>query len=378
MSAHVVRVAKRALAIAGKEWMHLGRDPATLLFALGMPVILLVIFGYAVSFDVDAIRTLVVDDDHTAESRALVAHLYSGPTFVPAGTRATAADAEHALRADDARLVLVIPRGYASDLARGGEGRVQLLVDAADNMTAASVLSYATRFTVAVDGALAKDAGSALPQAIEARVRALYNPAMRSVVFLVPGLIAIIQAMMAVLLTALTVAREWERGSMEQLFATPVGRLEIVVGKLVPYFGVAMLQLLIILVIGSVLFDMPMRGSLLLLFGISTLFLAATLGQGLVISVVTRNQMVATQAAAVSSMLPSMLLSGFIMPIDNMPPVLQVMSNILPARHFIHALRAILLRGAGIDAVLRDAFFLAAFAIVMLAIATQRFPRRIA
>jgi ABC-2 type transport system permease protein len=210
------------------------------------------------------------------------------------------------------------------------------------------------------------------------RSRALYNPASKSALFLVPGLIALIQSLMAVLLTALTVAREWERGSMEQLFATPVGRFEIVVGKLLPYFGVAMIQLLLILASGTWFFAVPLRGSFLLLLGISSLFLMATLGQGLVISVLTKNQMVATQVSAISSMLPSMLLSGFVMPIDNMPVALQWFSNIVPARHYIHALRGIMLRDVGARDVAADAIALAVFAAVMIAISTVRFRRKLA
>jgi ABC-2 type transport system permease protein len=369
--------AKRTMAISRKEWMHLFRDPATLLFAIAMPILLLVLFGYAVSFDADGIRTIVIDDDRTEESRTVLHHLFSGTTFVRAGNRETAAMGEQALRRGDAALVVIVPRGFERDLGRG-EGKVQLMVDAADNTTATSVLSYSARFGATENDRRASSAGTLLPVAIEARVRALYNPAMRSVVFLTPGLIALIMAMMGVLLTAITVAREWERGSMEQLLATPITRLEIVAGKLIPYFGIASLQLLLVLGVGATVFDMPLRGSLPLMFGVSALFLLAMLSQGLFISVVARSQMVATQMAAVSSMLPSMLLSGFITPIDNMPPFLQVVTNIVPARHFIHALRAILLRGAGLSVVWMDAAFLCGFITLMLVLSMRAFPRSVA
>ena len=184
--------------------------------------------------------------------------------------------------------------------------------------------------------------------------------------------------MMSVLLTALTVAREWERGSMEQLFATPVRRIEIVLGKLAPYFGVAMLQMMLVLATGTWLFGVPIRGSIPMLFALSSLFLIAGLGQGLMISVLTKNQMVATQVAAVSSMLPAVLLSGFIMPIENMPPALQVVSNILPVRHFMHAVRGIMLRDVSLDDLVKDAVALALFAVVVIAISTSRFQRKIA
>ena len=165
---------------------------------------------------------------------------------------------------------------------------------------------------------------------------------------------------------------------MEQLFATPVRRIEIVLGKLAPYFGVAMLQMMLVLATGTWLFGVPIRGSIPMLFALPSLFLVAGLGQGLMISVLTKNQMVATQVAAVSSMLPAVLLSGFIMPIENMPPALQVVSNILPVRHFMHAVRGIMLRDVSLDDLVKDAVALALFAVVVIAISTSRFQRKIA
>jgi ABC-2 type transport system permease protein len=365
------------LALAGKEWMHIVRDIRTLYFALGMPVVMLVLFGYAVSFDIDRVPAAVVDQDRSAESRALVRSLFSGPTFRPVGAVGGPDEVEEAFRRGDARIGIVIPRGYGRALGRGDEARVQVLVDAADNMTATSVLSYAARFAVARNREMLRVALGGAPDTIEARVRALFNPGMKSALFLVPGLIATIQAMLAVMLTALTVAREWERGTMEQLFATPVGRTEIVLGKLTPYFFIGMAQLLLILASGTLLFEVPIRGSLLVVCAISSLFLLATLGQGLLISVAARNQMLATQVAATTSMLPATLLSGFIMPIDNMPEPLQWLTRIVPARYFIHALRAILLRDAPAATLLPDAAALVAFGLVMVVASTVLFRRRL-
>ncbi len=372
------RALKRTRAITHKEWTHIGRDASVLSFAIGMPLILLVLFGYAVSFDIDHITTVIVDDDHSAESRRLVARLDAGPTFDVVDHVASTEDAEARFRDGSAHMAVVIPRGYARDLARGEQVRVQVLVDAADNSAAQSILGYASRFAGHDNTRRLREvAGRDLP-VLEARIRALYNPGARSVVYLVPGLIAIIQAMMAALLTALAVAREWERGSMEQLFATPVGRLEIVVGKLTPYFVIAMAQLLIILAAGIWLFDVPVRGSLAVLAALSGVFLVATLAQGLLISVVARNQMAATQMAAMSSMMPSMMLSGFVLPIDNMPGPLQVISNVIPARHFVHGLRAVMLRDAPLDHVVGDMIKMAAFAGVMVTLCVVKFGRKVA
>ena len=377
VATRVRRSINRMRAITRKEWMHIGRDASTLYFAIGMPLVLLILFGFAVSFDIDHIRTLVVDEDRSAESRRLVAQLDAGPTFDVVGAAASPEDVERAFRRAHAHLAIVIPRGYARDLARGEQVRVQLMVDAADNSSAQSILGYAGRFAAHVNLARIRDATGHSPQLLEARIRALYNPSARSVVFLVPGLIAIIQAMMAVLLTALAVAREWERGSMEQLFATPVGRLEIVIGKLAPYFVIGVTQLLIVLAAGLWLFHVPIRGSLVTVAALSTTFLVAMLAQGLMISIVARTQMAATQMAAMSSLLPSMMLSGFVLPIDNMPWVLQKITNVIPARHFVHGLRAVMLRGAPIEHVLGDIAKMALFAGVLITMCVVRFGRKV-
>jgi len=292
--------------------------------------------------------------------------------------RASADEIEPLFRSRAASVGVVVPRGFSRSLARGELATIQVMVDAADNATTSTVLSSATRFVVVVNRDLAQKSLGATPDAVEARVRALYNPSSKSALFLVPGLVAVIQTMMSVLLTALTVAREWERGSMEQLFATPVRRIEIVLGKLLPYFGVAMIQMMLVLAAGTWLFGVPIRGSVGLLFALSSLFLIAGLGQGLVISVVTKNQMVATQIAAVSSMLPAVLLSGFIMPIENMPRALQIGSNVLPVRHFMHAVRGIMLRDVAPVDLAKDALALVLFAVVVIAISTARFRRKIA
>jgi ABC-2 type transport system permease protein len=205
-----------------------------------------------------------------------------------------------------------------------------------------------------------------------------YNPAGRSALFMVPGLAAYILAITAVLLTALTVAGEWERGSMEQLFASPVSRLEIILGKLAPYLVLGMLELLVVVAFGAAVFDVPVRGSLTLFLVIGFFFLVGMLGQGLLVSVLTKNQLVATQAGVLSSLLPSLLLSGMVFPVENMPLPLRLLSSVIPARYLVHALRGILLKGNGLSVLWPDLLAVAAFAVVIVAISTARFQRRIA
>ncbi len=225
---------------------------------------------------------------------------------------------------------------------------------------------------------LLPEAMKAIRPPLSVKVWTRYNPAAKSAMFMVPGLAAYLLAISAVLLTALTVAGEWERGSMEQLFASPVGRLEIVVGKLLPYLALGMLELLLVLAFGAVAFDLPFRGSFFALMSMGFFFLVAMLGQGLFISVVTKNQLVATQAGALSALLPSMLLSGMMVPIENMPRILQWLSYIVPARYMVHGLRGILLKGNDLSVLLPDFLAQVVFAVVILALATIRFQRRLA
>ena len=373
-----MRFLMRAFVMAEKELMHIMRDPQVIAFALGMPVVLILLFGYAVSFDIDHIPFVVVDQDQSAASRELVDAFTASDTFRTVGERQDPDEVETLFRRGVARAALVIPHGFERDGRRGVGQTAQLLLDGSDNMTASIALGYANAVALSSSQAsFEKILGSAKPP-IEPRVRTLFNPALRSAVFLVPGLIVVILVMIAVMLTALTVAREYERGSMEQLFATPVGRVEVILGKLGPYFVLGLVQVLLIVTLGVILFDVPMRGSIPLLFFVSSVFLLAMLMQGLLISVVTRSQMLASQIAAISTLLPALLLSGFMFPIENMPVVLRAIATVLPARYFVHALRAIMLRGNGLAVIAPDVLAMALFFAVLLVIATARFRRTIA
>ncbi|MBU0553281.1 ABC transporter permease [Myxococcota bacterium] len=354
-------------AMAHKELAHIRRDPQMLAFALLLPLLLLLLFGYAISFDVDHIPLAVVDRDQSPASRALIQSFTTGDLFVEVARSTDVAAMEPHLRRGEARAVLVIDEGYARRQARGEPSAAQLLLDGADNSTASVALGYAT--------ALASPPPPGLP--VTLRPRALFNPGLRSAVFILPGLIVFLLVMIAVMLTALTVAREFERGSMEQLFATPIQRLEIILGKLLPYFGLGLLQVLLVLTAGVTLFDLPVRGALPTVGVITSLFLLANLAQGLVISVITRNQMIASQAAVLTTLLPALLLSGFVFPIDNMPIFLQIVARIFPASHLVDALRAVLLRGNGFEALWGDLAAIGGFFLVMLGVATRRFQREV-
>ncbi len=378
MTSSFYRSVQRTLALSDKEVRHLLRDPRTLAMALAMPVLLLMLFGFGVSFDLDHLPIAVVDHDETAASRALVRRLLADDLFDEAPTLASVSEAEHALVSGDALMVLAIQRGFARDLTTSGTADVQLLINGSDNSSAtqARTRAEAAIRTLGLDLTVSKPKQTRA--FYEARSFTRFNPEGRSAVFLVPGITAYVLAIVAVLLTALTVAREWESGSMAQLFATPVRRVEIVLGKLLPYLVLGALAMLLVLAAAGVVFNVPFRGSVGALLLLSLLFLIGMLGQGLLISVLTQNQMVATQVAVMSSMLPSMLLSGFVFPIENMPTILQWLSRLVLARYYVTGLRGVLLRGNGLAELWVEALYLLAFGTMMLALATSRFRRTIA
>ncbi len=370
------RTLMRIMAMASKETAHIRRDPQTLAMALVMPVALLLLFGYGVTFDLEHLPVIAVDQDHTAVSRHVVDAFRASKDLTVLAEVDSVARAESMLRRSEAVAVVVIPDGFSRHIARAERAELQLMVDGADASTAVQTLNKADAIASAAVPIPAATATSGVARLV-VDAWTLYNPAGRSALLLVPGLIAYILAMVCVLLTALTVAREWERGSMEQLFTTPIRRGELILGKLLPYVGLGALGVLLVLGVGAWVFDVPIRGSLPTLALASLLFLVGMLAQGLFVSVVTKNQMVATQVGTLTSMLPIQILSGFIFPIANMPKVLQFVAQILPATHFIAALRGILLRGNGLSQLWVHLLALLAFALGMILITSARFRRRL-
>jgi ABC-2 type transport system permease protein len=274
------------------------------------------------------------------------------------------------MRRGEVLAALVIPPGYEKRLNAGEDATAQMLVDGADGVTANGVLSKTDAIARMETLRRAAAGGVSAAPPLSVQVWTRYNPEGRSALYLVPGLAAFVLAIAAVLLTALTIAGEWERGSMEQLF-------EVVIGKLLPYLALGMIQLLLVVAVGAGIFDVPLRGSLVLLLFAGLLFLTGMLGQGLLISVITRDQLVATQAGTLSSLLPSLLLSGMLFPIENMPRILQWVAAVVPARYLVHALRGILLKGNGLALLWPDLVGLAAFALLVLTVSVKRFQRRL-
>jgi ABC-2 type transport system permease protein len=372
----IMHVLLRVGAMAAKEAAHIRRDPQTLAMALVMPVGLLLLFGYGVTFDLEHLPIVMVDQDHTAVSRGVVRNFAASRELIVSSELESVAAGESLMRNGQAVAVVVIPEHFSRKIARGEKAELQLIVDGADASTAIQTINKADAIAnsaVPVPGAT--------PVAGVARLIVdtwtLYNPAGRSALLVVPGLIALILAMVCVLLTALTVAREWERGSMEQLFTTPIRRGELILGKLLPYIALGCMAVLLVLAVGAWVFEVPIRGSLPALAVASLLFLIGMLAQGLFVSVATKNQMVATQIGTMTSLLPIQILSGFVFPVANMPKPLQVIAQIMPATHFIASLRGILLRGNGFTEQWPHMLALLAFAFVMVLVSSAKFRRRL-
>lgn len=332
----------RAKAIAQKEIYHVMRDPFTLALALGLPLFMVFIFGLAIEFNIKNINLAVVDDDRTQSSRRLVEVFSSSDYFIIKKT-ASLEDAYNDILGDKARAALIIPGGFQRDVFNGRTGNAQVLLDGSDNSTVVPILGYLDSIQTLAANRLFNFKPT---ENLKLVTKFLFNSELNSRWFVIPGLTVTVMAILSVLLTSLTVSREWENGSMELLLSTPAEPLEIIVGKLVPYAFLGLASVAFIYVMSITVFDIPFRGNILV-FGLGAiLFLVTYLSQGLLISVLVRVQQIAMQAAMMTGMLPAQLLSGFIFPIENMPEFFRYFTAILPARWFMTIARQSYLRGS--------------------------------
>lgn len=367
----------RLLAMARKEWIQLRRDPRSLAMAFVLPLLLLVFFGYAITWDIDDLPLAVLDQDGSRASRELVEAFESSGYFSVALRLEGYGQVEEPLTRGTVRGVLVIPPTFGRDLSSGRGAPVQLLLDGADANTATIALNYADAIAAGYSRrVLLQGRSASLP--VEAQVRIWYNPQLESRSMIVPGLVAVIMSIIAAMLTALTIAREWERGTMEQLAATPVGRLEVILGKLLPYLLIGAFDVAVTVGAGLLLFDVPFRGSVILLAALTLLFLTGALGLGIFISAALKSQILATQVAMVATYLPAVLLSGFLFDIQSMPAVLRGFTYLIPARYYITVTRGIFLKGVGVEVLWPQALFMLAFAALGLGLATRAFRKEIA
>ncbi|MGV8040890.1 MAG: ABC transporter permease [Thermoanaerobaculaceae bacterium] len=363
---------RRTLAMAVKELLQLRRDWRVVFTLILMPMALVLIYGYALSFDVEHIRLVVVDQDGSRAAREVARAFLSSGHFDHAGTRRDVRELDRLFDTGQAQAAIVVPAGYGADLAARRSTTLQLVLDGSDSQTATTVLAYAQQIVASVTPFVRIGGGTG--QALAAPL-VWYNPNLASARFLVPGLVAFILMITAVIATALAVVREKERGTMESLRATPLRALELLVGKTVPYLVIASAAAAGSLALAWALFDVPVRGSLGWLALVTVLYLVGGLGWGVLVSTLAETQQVAFQVSLLSSMLPTMLLSGFIFPISSMPEALQWISHIVPARYFLVALRAIVLKGAGPEMWWQQVVGLVVYAAIVGSIATARTVR---
>ena len=369
--------ARRLWAMARKEWLHIRRDTRSLAMAFVVPAVMVVMFGYIISFDVNDIRMAVLDRDRTTQSRDLVDAFRSSGYFLVTARLTDDRQISPLLERGDARMVLVIPPGFSRHLAMRQPAPVQALVDGGDANTASIAINYAQAIvtTYSVNAVLK---GQPLLVPLSAQSRVWYNEDLKSSNMIVPGLMATIMMILSALLTALTIAREWERGTMEQLAATPVQRLEVILGKLAPYVGIGIVDIVLVAVAGGVVFAVPFRGNPFFLMATAFLFLVGAQGLGIFISATSKSQFLATQLAMITTFLPATLLSGLMFDLGSMPKVLQVLSLVVPARYFITAVRGIFLKGVGFQVLWGQALGMFVFAAVGLGLAVHAFKKEIA
>ncbi|MEK7205222.1 MAG: ABC transporter permease [candidate division NC10 bacterium] len=374
----------RIWPIMQKEFIEIWRDRRSLAFVLTMPVLMLLLYGYGISSDVKRVPLAVYDLDGQPPARELVRRFTSTDYFVVTARVGSLWGLRRAIDLGIAKVGLTIPEDFSQNLGAGRPAPVQFVVDGSDSNTASIAISNIAAITKSTELS-PRDLRPQVhlsprpedPAPIELRTWVWYNPELKSSNFLIPGLTAVILMMLAAMLTSLTVAREWERGTMEGLIASPLHPIELMLGKILPYVVIGLVDVVIIVLVAVFWFRVPLHGSLTLLMASSTIFLLGALGIGLFLSAATKNQQVAFQLAVLITMLPSLLLSGFFYPIENMPPALRAVTYLVPARYFLVILRGIFLKGVGLVVLWRELLFLAAFAVLMLMASSAKFRKRL-
>ncbi len=361
--------------IALKEVRHILRDPRSLVIAILMPVLMTLLYGYAINLDIKNIRLAVIDFDNSHESRDLAGRFFHSGYFVPPLSEPDPEYPELVLKNGDAHAVLIIPPGMAEAVAGEGEYEVGLSVDGADANTSAAAASYAN--VIMAQFLKERLPPGFEPPGVQLSTQVLYNADLKSSHFFVPGLIAVILMMISALLTSITIAREKETGTMEQLLTSPVNSAQIIIGKVIPYIGLAMLDGVLVLGFGVINFGVPFNGSVLILFLFGIIYIFCALSLGILVSTISGTQQQAMMAAQMITVLPSVMLSGFIFEIKNMPIILQWISHLIPAKYFLLIIRGIMLKGSGIDVLWPQAAALLLLTVVLLAVATKRFQLRI-
>ena len=368
---------RRLAAVARKEFLHVLRDWRSLTLALAIPVLLVCLFGYALTMDLNHVPTAVWDQSGTPQSRGLISLLQGSAYFDIRQTPSSYRQITAALDRRDVMVAVVIPADFSQRLLAGRPTAVQAMVDGSDANNANLAVGYldglAQIFNRKVTvRRLDRMGGAATQQTVAAEMRAWYNPDLRSVNVIVPGIIALVMAVIAAMLTSVTVAREWEMGTMEQLISTPLRVSELVIGKVIPYFTVGMADVVLAVVMGRFVFGVPLRGNVALLFGFASIFLCGVLFFGMMLSIALKSQVLANQLALFATYLPTLMLSGFVFSIHNMPAPIQVITYIVPARYFIAAMRGIFLKGIGLEILWINVVLLMLYTTLMVILAHRK------
>jgi ABC-2 type transport system permease protein len=371
-------------AIARKEFIQIRRDRATVYMVVIFPLMMLVLYGFGIRYDVKRVPMTVLDWDGGNEARRYIERFGHSPYFNIVSHAADYSGLQRDVDRGRARIGLVIPAQFGARLASNRKAEVQVIVDGVDNNTAIIAMNYVEAITarysqdIVMDrmGPVLRETGIPLPP-VEIEPRIWFNPDLESVQFIVPGIIAIIMMIVGTVLTAVTIVKEKEQGTIEQIVSSPIRRYELMAGKVLPYAVLSYLDFLLIILASRLLFGVAVKGSLVLLLGTAFLYLVGVLGMGVLVSTVTETQISAMLTAILLSMLPSILLSGFIFPIRQMPQALQILTLAVPARYFIEILRDIYLKGLGIEAFWRETLYIAAFGFGTLALAVRRFQKRL-
>jgi len=376
-------VKTRIPAIARKEFLHIIRDWRTLLIAFVLPILLILLFGFAITFDIRDLKLAVADEDRTAASRALMERFTGSRYFRLVATASDPGDLIALLDSGEAQIVLSIPKDYGRNIERWEGDTVQVLLDGSESNTATIAAGYVEAILAGLNISTVKEVLSrggvpsrGIPP-VDMQIRVWFNPEVNSTYTIVPGLVAVIMVVIAALLTSLTVVRERELGSLEGLIATPARKYEIIMGKMLPYLALTLIDCLMVAMIGVVVFNVPFAGSLLLFAGTALVFAVAGLSIGLLASVVASNQVLANQIVILTTMLPSLMLSGFMFPIKSMPGWLQVFTYALPARYFVTICRGIMLKAQPAVNLVRPTVFLIVFGAVLLSLAVVRFEKKL-
>jgi ABC-2 type transport system permease protein len=360
----------RTRAIIRKEIIHILRDPRSLVIIFIMPILLLVLFGYAITFEIRDIKLGIVDRDNTSSSRQLIAAFLNSGYFVPAAFPRNRDEIENLMMERKIGAALVIPKGFADECHSFRPGQIQMLIDGSNANTATVVLNYSSGVLLSYPQVGMKRNDH---PPIELEPRIWYNPDLQSADFIVPGLIAVLMMMICTMLTSITIAREKETGTMEQILVSPVRSYEIVFGKVIPYVFVAFLVAAVVILFARLVFAVPVRGNISLLALLSLVFIYAALSIGVLISSRARTQQVAQMTSLLATLLPSLLLSGFLFPIDSMPRLLRILSMLVPAKYYLIIIRGILLKGVDARILAVPVFFLLLFGTMLLAISVKNF-----